>query len=360
MIWDNYLGPRRYCASMWGYEDWERALLHLARNRMNFLEFYPPLDRPMAIAFPDAQGLSVGVVWKSEVKHDLAKRVLARGRALGIRFMYVLSYGAFPRPVQALFPHLEWRNGFLCAHQPELAELTEKLWRQLVEELGADGWYAIRHRGEEGQSYSDPCRSVTKKEGYLQAFSVLSRVDREAKATVWTWGEKVPDFFEGFPGNVQAVHVRHGMANVFGHRGEGREQKDGAPSLDGGRRWLSAQFTVFGGNETLPQTAWSDARALSRDAAAASADRNCEGFLQWPEWSDTSPWLSHAVARISWNPEALLDLEPGLSLYAKARHGDRAERFLAGFRPLLRDGNARFMATPRKRLLVPYFLAPKA
>lgn len=120
MIWDNYLGPRRFCSAMWGYEDWERALLYMARNRMNFLEFYPPLERSMALAFPGARGLEDGAVWKAEVKHELAKRVLARGRALGIRFMYVLSYGAFPEPVRALYPHLEWRNGFLCAHQPEL------------------------------------------------------------------------------------------------------------------------------------------------------------------------------------------------------------------------------------------------
>ena len=360
MIWDNYLGPRRFCAAMWGYEDWERALLYLARNRMNFLEFYPPFDHSMALVFPAARGLTEGAVWKAVVKHELARRVLARGRALGIRFMYVLSYGAFPEPVRALFPHLEWENGFLCAHQPELRRLTETVWRQLIEELGTDGWYAIRHRGEEEQSYSDPCRSVTKKEGYLQAFEVLSRIDPDATITAWTWGEKVPDLFEGFPSNVKAVHVRHGMANVFGERGEGREQRDGAPPLEGGRRWLSAQFTVFGGNETLLQTGWSDTRALARDAAAARVDEACEGFFQWPEWSDTSPWLSHAVAEIAWNPDALRELEPALADYAKARHGDRAEPYLAGFLPLLRDGNARFMNPPRKRLLVPYYLAPES
>ncbi len=359
MVWDNYLGPRRFCAAMWGYDEWERALLYLARNRMNFLEFYPPLDHSMSLAFPEARGLSEGAVWKAEVKHALARKVLARGRALGIRFMYVLSYGAFPEPVRALFRHLEWRNGFLCAHQPELPELTEKLWRRVFEDFGTDGWYAIRHRGEEEQSYSDPCRSVTKKAGYLQAFAVLSRIDPAASATAWTWGEKIPEFFEGFPSNVRAVHVRHGMANVFGDRGEGREQNDGAPPLEGERRWLSAQFTVFGGNETLLQTAWSDAPALARDAAAARAAGGCEGFFQWPEWSDTAPWLSHAVARIAWDPESMRDLEPALSSYARARHGDRAERYLAGFLPLLRDGNARFMSPPRKRLLVPYFLAPE-
>ncbi|HLE68684.1 MAG TPA: hypothetical protein VJH87_03300, partial [Vicinamibacteria bacterium] len=295
-----------------------------------------------------------------EIKHELAKKVLARGRALGIRFMYVLSYGAFPEPVRALFPHLEWRNGFLCAHQPELAELTEKVWRRVVEDFGTDGWYAIRHRGEEEQPYGDPCRSVTKKEGFIQAFAVLSKIDPEASATAWTWGEKLPELFEGFPSNVRAVHVRHGMANVFGDRGEGREQKDGAPPLEGVRRWLSAQFTVFSGNEVSIQTGWSDARALARDAAAARADGSCEGFFQWPEWSDTSPWLSHAIARIAWDPEGLGELEPALSSYAKARHGERAERYLAGFLPLLKDGNARFMNPPRKRLLVPYFLAPES
>jgi hypothetical protein len=170
----------------------------------------------------------------------------------------------------------------------------------------------------------------------------------------------MPDLFEGFPAHVRAVHVRHGMANVFGERGEGREQNDGAPPLDGGRRWLSAQFTVFGGNETLLQTAWSDTRALARDAAAARVDESCDGFFQWPEWSDTSPWLSHAVAKIGWNPDALRDLEPALSDYARLRHGDRAEPYLAGFLPLLSDGNAPFMHPPRKRLLVPYFLAPES
>ncbi len=360
MIWDNYLGARRFCAGMWGYDDWERALLFCARNRMNFLEFYPPQERSMQLAFPEAQGLEEGAVWKAAVKHELAKRVLARGRALGIRFMYVLSYGAFPEPVRDLYSHLQWENGFLCGHQPELPEMTGRFWRQLIDDLGTDHWYAIRHRGEEEQSYGDPCRSVTKKQGYFQAFDVLHRVDAEAAATAWTWGEKAEELFEGFPVNVRAVHVRHGMANVFGDRGEGREQQDGAPSLSSGRGWLSAQFTVFGGNETGLQTAWSDVRAIARDALASSADGRCEGFFQWPEWSDTSPWLSHAVSRIAWNPRALLDLEPALSTYARARHGERAERFLAGFVPLLREGNARYMSPPRKRLLVPYSLAPES
>jgi hypothetical protein len=359
MIWDNYLGPRRFCAGMWSFEDWERAILYVARNRMNFLEFYPPLEHVLALALPEANGLSDGSVFKASVKHDLAKRVLARGRSLGIRFMYVLSYGAFPEPVQACFPDLQWRNGFLCAHQPELMELTGRVWSILIDELGTDHWYAIRHRGEEDQPYSDPCRSVSKEEGYRQGFSVLEKVDAEAQVTVWTWGEELPELFAAFPSNVRAVHVRHGMANPFGDRGKGREQKDGAPSLPPGRKWLSAQFTVFGGNETLLQTPWSDASALARDASASLEDPLCEGFFQWPEWSGTSPWLSHAVAKIAWDPSELSDLDAALARYARARHADRADAFLAGFLPLMRDGNARFTYPPRKRLLVPYLLAPE-
>jgi hypothetical protein len=360
MIWNNYLGPRRFCAAMWSESEWERALLFLARNRMNFLEFYPPLEAILARVFPEAEGLSEGRVWKSQVELELSKRVLARGRALGIRFMYVLAYGAFPEPVRALFPRLEWRNGFLCAHQPELQELTERVWRRLVEELSTDHWYAIRHRGEEDQAYGDPCRSVTKKEGYLQAFSVLERVDPGAAVTVWTWGEKVPDLFDGFPGNVRAAHIRHGMANVFGDRGEGREQADGAPSLPPGRKWLSGQFTVFGGNETLLQTAWSDSRSLARDASVSRRDPACEGYFQWPEWNDTSPWLSHVIARVSWDPGSLGDVETTLAGFARARHGERAEAFTRGFLPLIAAGNARIAYPPRKRLFVPYFLAPES
>jgi hypothetical protein len=360
MIWNNYLGPRRHCAAMWSDADWERALVFLARNRMNFLEFYPPLEAILASAFPQAEGLSEGRVWKSRVELELAKRVLARGRALGIRFMYVLAYGAFPERVRALFPRLEWRNGFLCAHQPELREMTERVWRRLVAELSTDHWYALRHRGEEDQAYGDPCRSVTKKEGYLQAFSVLERVDPEAAITVWTWGENVPDLFEGFPENVRAAHIRHGMAGVFEDRGEGREQRDGAPSLPDGRKWLSGQFTVFSGNETLLRTAWSDAASLSRDASVSRRDPSCEGYFQWPEWSDTSPWLAHGIARTSWNPQWLSSLEGTVSSYARVRHRERAEAFTRGFMPLLRAGNARLTYPPRKRLIVPYLLSPES
>ncbi|HXV61717.1 MAG TPA: hypothetical protein VEK15_13545, partial [Vicinamibacteria bacterium] len=355
MIWDNYLGPKRFCASLWGDDEWEQALLYMARHRMNFLEFYPPLERVFARAFPEiADDFEEGTVWKSEAKHALAKRVVARGRALGIHFMYVLSYGAFPEPVRALFPDLEWRNGFLCAHQPELMELTEKVWRVLIEELGTDHWYAVRHRGEEEQVYSDPCRSVTKSEGFQQAFVILGKVDPRAAITVWTWGERIPDLFQGFPSNVRAAHIRHGMADVFGDRGAGREQSDGRPGLVEDTLWLSGQFTVFGGNETGLQTAWCDAKALTRDATASSQS-SAEGYFQWPEWSNTSAWLAHVVAKLAWRPK-----EPSVAHYAERRHGERAGTFLAAFGPLVRDGNAKFMHPPRKRLLVPYFNAPES
>jgi hypothetical protein len=42
--------------------------------------------------------------------------------------------------------------------------------------------------------------------------------------------------------------------------------------------------------------------------------------------------------------------------YAKFRHGRLADPFVQGFLPLVRAGNAKFMAPPRKRLLVPYYL----
>ncbi len=186
MIWDNYLGPRRYCAAVWGEAEWERGLLCLARKGLNFLEFYPPLEAIWARAFPAARGLADGPVWKAPNKLALAKKVLQRGRSLGIHFMYVLSYGFFPRAVRDLYPELQWRNGFLCAHQPELAEMSGRAWELLLDELGTDHLYAIRHRGEEGQSYSDPCSSVTKAQGFNQAISVMKSLDPEATLTVWT------------------------------------------------------------------------------------------------------------------------------------------------------------------------------
>ena len=92
------------------------------------------------------------------------------------------------------------------------------------------------------------------------------------------------------------------MGGVFGDRGQGREQVDGAAALPSDRRWLSGQFTVFGGNETLMQTPWSDAEELARDAQASLADGRCEGYFQWPEWCDTSPWISHVISRLAWAP----------------------------------------------------------
>ena len=360
MIWDNYLGPRRYCASVWSEDDWERALLFMARNRMNFLEFYPPLEHVFARVFPEARGLEDSSVWKSDIKHALAQKVLTRARALGIHCMYVLSYGGFPEPVRALFPRLEWRNGFLCAHQPELRELTLRTWRALIDELGTDHWYAIRHRGEEEQVYSDPCRSVTKAECFLQAFSVMKEVDRDARMTAWTWGERIPDLFETFPPDVRAVHIRHGMADVFADVSVGREQPDGRAELPADRKWLSGQFTVFGGNETLLQTGWSDAKTLADDAKASLQDQSCEGYFQWPEWTDTSVWLSEVIAKLSWNPHSIDDVERALADYAHARHGIHATSFLEAYLPLIHSGNARFMHPPRKRLLNPYELAPES
>lgn len=358
MIWDNYLGPRRYCAAVWSDAEWERALLFLARRGLNFLEFYPPLEYVLALAFPEARGLSEGAVWKSAVKHAMTKRVLARGRALGIQFMYVLNYGFFPEPIRSLYPTLEWANGHLCANQPELAAMADKTWRTLVAELGTDGIYAIRHRGEEGQSYSDPCRSVTKADGFRQAIGVLRAIDPRATITVWTWGEKLPDLFAALPVDVRAAHIRHGMGGVFADRGQGREQADGAASLPPDRRWLSGQFTVFGGNETLIQTPWSDAGELARDAQASLADGRCDGYFQWPEWSDTSPWISHVISRLAWAPTSFPAPETELRAYARARHGDRADAFLAGVVPILGTGHAHVTSTPRKRLVVPYWLSP--
>jgi len=360
MIWDNYLGPRRFCAAAWTEAEWERALVFMARRGLNFLEFYPPLEHVLALTFPKAAGLSEGAVWKAAFKHALAARVLARGRALGIRFMYVLNYGFFPEPVRALYPALEWANGHLCAHQPELAAMASRTWRTLVEEFGTDHLYAIRHRGEEGQSYSDPCRSVTKAEGYRQAVDALRSVDPQATITVWTWGEQAPDLFAALPAGVHAAHIRHGMGGVFDDRGQGREQGDGRPPLPAGRRWLSGQFTVFGGNEISLQTPWSDAQALARDARASAADPACDGYFQWPEWSDTSPWLSHVIARLAWAPDAFGTIESELRAYARARHGHRAEAFLAGVLPILRAGPARFTSTPRKRLVSPYRLSAES
>ena len=87
MVWDNYLGPRRYCASAWNIDDWESALLYLARNGLNFLEFYPPMETIFQRVFPNAEGLAQGAVWTAEAKENLAHQVLLRGRDEGRRML---------------------------------------------------------------------------------------------------------------------------------------------------------------------------------------------------------------------------------------------------------------------------------
>jgi hypothetical protein len=69
--------------------------------------------------------------------------------------------------------------------------------------------------------------------------------------------------------------------------------------------------------------------------------------------------LSEVIARLAWNPASLESWESVFRSYAKVRHGERAEAFLAGFMPLMRAGNARLMNPPRKRLFIPYYLAPE-
>lgn len=356
MIWDFYTGPRRYCAATWGLAEWRRALLFMARRGLDFLEFYPPLETVMSRAFPKAKKLADGRVWNAASKHELAQQVVEEGRALGIEFMYVLTYGQFPAAVQELHADLEWRNGFLCAHQPQLIDFTRATWAALIDELGTDHLYAVRHRGEEGQSYSDPCRSIEKAQGLTQAFDILRGLDPRAVVTVWTWAEKLPDLFANLPRDIRAAHIRHGMGGVFSERPVGREQSDGAPTLPAGQRWLSGQFTVFSGSESGLQTQWCNAAALARDARTAAQDERCEGFFQWPEWSGTSPWVSHVITVLSWNPHRF-ELESALEAYASSRHGRLAQTFLDGFRPLFSAGNARFVSTPRKRMVNAHALA---
>ena len=353
MFWDAYLGPRRFCAATWGLAEWERALRFLARRRMNFVEFYPPIEQVTALAMPEVGAVS-GRAWAATEHHALAKAVLQRGRALGIRFMYVLTYGRFIGGVARAYPALNWSGPFLCPEGPELKELTERVWRTLIEEFGTDHLYALRHRGEEGQVYSNPCRSLTKAEGMRQALEVFDAIDPGARVTVWTWSEDVPTLFAELPPRVEAAHIRHGLGDVFSNTPEGREQSDGAArDMPAPRPWLSAQFTVFGGYEALLQTAWCDPEAIARDARVSARDPLCGGFFHWPEWTGTSPWLSHALAELSWDPDAFAT-DAALRRYAELRHGPLAEAFLAGFAPLVALGNAPYMFTPNKRLVLPY------
>ncbi len=63
------------------------------------------------------------------------------------------------------------------------------------------------------------------------------------------------------------------------------------------------------------------------------------------------------IARLAWAPDGFGTLEFESRAYARARHGSRADAFLAGILPILRAGHARFTSTPRKRFVVPYWLS---
>jgi len=356
MLWNRYLGPRRYCPAAWGTAHWERALLHAARAGHNTIEFYPPLAHVYALALPELSRAPAGALWTAGATHELARASLARGRDLGLRFMVALEYGVFPGEVAAAFPGLSWRGGFLCASQPELKDITRRCWSTLLDEFGSDGLFAIRHRGEEGQSYSNPCQDITKAEGYRQGIALLRELEPEATVTVWTWAES-PQLFDQLPDHVRAFHVRHGLGGVFDDRGRGREQADGRPPLAPGRRWWSGPFTVFGGNEVALRTGWSDPTVLAADARAAAGDPDCEAYLQWPEWADCSPLVSEVIARLARDPGAF-DPAAAVEEYARCRHGSLAEPWLSATRPLLEAGNARFMKLPSRRALVPWWLSP--
>ena len=45
---------RRFCAATWGEAEWGRMLLYLARKGHCFVEFYPPLEHVLHLAFPGA------------------------------------------------------------------------------------------------------------------------------------------------------------------------------------------------------------------------------------------------------------------------------------------------------------------
>ena len=70
-----------------------------------------------------------------------------------------------------------------------------------------------------------------------------------------------------------------------------------------------------------------DANSLARDARAAVVDSTCEGYFQWPEWSNTSPWVSHVMRSLAWKPMTFRG-DSELQRYARLRHGEQAEGFL--------------------------------
>ncbi len=357
MIWDNYQGPRRLCPATWTWPDWEQALLFAARNGLNFIQFYPPMAPFLARAFPDIRGFE-GRVRSADAELALAKQVVTYGRALGLRFLYSVTYGGLPKEVQDAHPKLGWANGHLCPDRPELARWHAAIWSSLLTELGSDGLWAVHHRGESGQAYSNTCDSATKAAGYAQALEVLDEVDAGAVAFVWTWAEELPGLFSELPGSVRAMHIRHGMGGVFSDRGAGREQRAGKPDV-GDRRWIEGQFTVFGGNESWPRPAWGHApKTMVAEARTAASDPSCEGFFHWPEWAAASPWTSDLLARLSWDPKRV-GASQALTEYAHRRHGDRITLFQAAWEPLVEAGDARFMETPRARRLVPWFASPQ-
>lgn len=358
MIWDNYQGPRRLCPATWTWADWEQALLFAARTGLNFIQFYPPMAAFGALAFPDIAGFP-GRVRTAEAELSLAKQVVSYGRALGLKFLYSVTYGGFPEEVRAAHPDLGWANGHLCPDRPELARWHAAMWTALVDELGTDGLWAIHHRGESGQAYSNPCSTASKAAGYAQALGVLDSVDPGAQPFVWTWAEELPGIFAELPEGVRAMHIRHGMGGVFADRGAGREQQPGKPDV-GARRWIEGQFTVFGGNESWPRSAWGhDPETLVGQARAAAADPTCDGFFAWPEWAAASPWTADLLARLAWDPQRV-GAAQALTEYGHRRHGDRITLFQAAWEPLVDAGDARFMETPLARRIVPWFASPPA
>ena len=135
-------------------------------------------------------------------------------------------------------------------------------------------------------------------------------------------------------------------SSAIGERGESRKTaRPRSTAEDDGFRRSSPSSAE---TRLVSQTGWSDARALAQDAAAASVEGSCEGFFQWPEWSDTSPGSPMSSRRSPGIPTDGVSSSRRCPATREPAHGERGEQYLAGFLPLLQDGNARFMHPPRK------------
>jgi hypothetical protein len=224
-----FYGPKRFQAALWNVNDWKSFLRWMAKRKMNCLAVDFTADsrswgEAFDRAFPETKrvkaetvtprgaiqgaGVTSRMGWglNPTVLTNVMKEALTYAREqLGLKTLYVFSYGQFEESLQQVNPDLAWlapspdsvvgtagQSAWLAATDAKCQEFQVRLWESVVKTYGRADYYLVFCRPD-----LDPTPEWASNIVGLTT-KAMERVDREGSLVLSTterdlWGKTVQD-----------------------------------------------------------------------------------------------------------------------------------------------------------------------